>query len=433
MFHFTFKFNSPQKAELSGSPYGIIADISGNSRIKINTGIKIKFKHFNASYNGNLKRIVNSSIQQDGISRAAKIAEFELISNRLSEAVNLLISGEFGKFNSPKEAIENYLISGSTREDNLLKLFEEYLEEKKTKGFKSKTISETTRVKKIVKEIVKKNPKHSFDAFDLDQSFFGSFLTYCRNEDFNSSTYNKYLKGVKAFLNDLLQKYPNKSMSLYYKKVKSFPEIKEIFFLTPEEVKALVNHEFKLESHSREKDLFLFQMALGQRDSDIRPFFKDFSLIDEEKNLMRVEVKKKGTKNDIFIPPIAMEIYLKYKKYGKFPKKAIQKRNEALKEMFQILNFDRTIQSSHFSMKSLSLVTSQLKVQDIVSTHIARSTFITYLTDNGESDNNIATFSGHTSNAIKRYQGKNPEVKKRISVKINNLFSSELNDLGQNH
>jgi integrase len=428
MFHFTFKFNSPSKAESSGAPYSVIADISGVSRIKINTGIKIKYKHFNPAYNGNLKRIVNSSIQQEGISRAAKIAEFEMVSERLTEAIALLFEGKFKKFNSPKEAIENYIVSGNTKENNLLKMFDEYLQEKKTKGYAQKTISETERVRKIIVEVMNNNQAISFDAFDLDQTFFGAYLKYAQEVDFNSSTYNKYLKGIKAFLNDLLAKYPENSMSLYYKKVKLFPEIKDIFFLLPNEVHALMNHNFRLDSHKREKDLFLFQIALGQRDSDIRPLFKDFSLIDEKTGTIRVEEKKKGEVKDILIPPIAMDIYHKYKEAGKFPKKSLQKRNEALTEMFTILNFDRVIQSSHYSMKKLGVVTSQVKVQDIISTHVARSTFVSYLTDEGETDSNISVFTGHTSNAIKRYQGKSPLVQKRIAKKINDLFDNTLEE-----
>ena len=425
MATFNYRFAAASKASESNTEYGIIADLSfGDTRIRISTGIKIKFKHFNPEYGGNLEKIVRPTITQEGINRAQKIHEFKTVNQRLSQGLDLYLNGQLPQYNNAKEALERFLVTGKIQHKNLIEKFDEFVKFKSKGSLEDRTKSAHARVEKIIHEIVRVNPTVNFDAFDLSEDFFFAYLNYAKEQNWISSTYNKYLKGIKTFMNWLPTKYPQKTINQYYKSVKDFPEPENIFFLTVDEIQAFREHKFGLIGQQREQDMFLFQMSIGRRDSDIQPLAKSLKYFDLEKNRLKIKNQKGKQVIDLSLPEMAMEIFEKYKDQGKFPLATNQKRNEHLKEMFKILEMNRVILISNFYVRENKIEITESRVCDEVSTHWARSTFITQLTNQNIHNHVISLYTGQSDKTIRKYQGKDFETMETVNKEqINKLFN----------
>lgn len=421
---FTFKYNNPSKAAEAGTPYAIIADLTFVERIKINTGIKIKHKHFNPAYGGNLSKIVKPSIQKDGINRFQKIKEFEIVHERITQGIQLFIKGSLPQFSNLKDAVESYIFSGVVHENNLIEKFNEFIQAKEKEGLESRSISAYKRVKKILLALEENYPEINFDVFELNEDFFYMFREYASSEDWNSSTFNKYLTYFKAGLDWIAKRYYSRKMNLYYKDVRWMPQEKNTFYLTPEEVSAFKNYNFRLEGHKLEQEIFILQMSIGRRHSDLMALKKSMSyyIPDESRILI---VNKKGKKSlDVIVPEIAKTILDKYLEVGKLPLISDQKRNEHLKEMFKLLDLPRVIQITKFSVKDNEVQMEAKRIHEIISTHWARSTFVTYLTNQNIQNHVISLFTGQNDATIKKYQGKDFETMKIVADKIKGLFDS---------
>jgi site-specific recombinase XerD len=422
MILINFRFSSPEKAKTSLSPYGIIADFTFGKRMRVKTSIKIKFKHFNPDYNGNLNKIVRASIVQEGFERNSVIEEFKKIEKRINEAAELFLEGKLPDFENVEKAIEDFLITGKVVRENLIEKIDEYVIFKGKSDLAHRTLYTHKKIQEIIKEIVRNNKGNSFDAFNLDEDFFFAYLNYSKENNYISSTYNKYLNGIKSFLNWLQTRYPKMKVNFHYKSVKEAPEHSNVFFLLPEEVQILKDFQFSNPGQSREKDMFLFQMSMGRRDSDISPLKENLSYwIKSEQKLVIINKKGKSIIN-IVLPKMALDILEKYESHGKLPLISNQKRNEHLKQMFKLMNIDREILIKKYDMKTKSYLVTRLRVCDQISTHWARSSFVTHLTNLNISNHVIGLYTGQNDRTIKKYQGDDFAVMKVVNVDINKLF-----------
>jgi site-specific recombinase XerD len=415
-----FRFNSPGKAELSSSPYGVVADVHLNSRrVKINTNIKIKFKHFNP---------VRPSIAQEGISRAEALRTFQITHEKITEAINYYNDGLLSQFDSAADAIEHYLQNGINLENNLWEMYEEFLNYKKGEKLASRTKSGYNKVGVIIKSIIADNPKERFDVFHLDYRFFQAYTKYAIKEDWVSSTYNKYLGVIKIWLNWVKKKYSKREFDDYYKEVPELNEPDNIFFLTKEEITHLSEFTFNKQAKNDARDMFIFQYLIGARDSDIRPLAKSLHYIDEERKWLTIPSKKQTEVIDIPLPEKAMQIYYRFKEAGKFPLSSNQKRNKLLKTLILNAKMDREYTEKTLKVSDDDVVIAKKKLSDGITTHWARSSFVTHMTNNGVPNHVISLFTGQSDRTIKKYQGKDVATMiSRVTDHLNGLFLNDLN------
>ena len=177
--------------------------------------------------------------------------------------------------------------------------------------------------------------------------------------------------------------------------------IKEIIFLTDEELKILENHEFFHPRLSLIKDLFVFCCYTGLAYHEMSELKQKHIVLGFDGNQW-IKMKRRKTNKLISIPilPKAKKILMKYEGAGEFslPKISNQKLNSYLKEVGVLIGLDKTI--SH---------------------HTARKTFAsTVLLYNDVPIEIVSELLGHSSiNITQEYYGK--IVQKKVGMEMERL------------
>ena len=256
-----------------------------------------------------------------------------------------------------------------------------------------------------------KDYKIRFDSIDLKffDELHGFYLT---EKKLSNNTIRKNIQYIKTFLRYAVQRgYTENTKFENYKNIKQHDT--DNFSLTIEELKRL--KEVKLtERYEKTRDLFLFQVYTGQRYSDIKKFD-----IEDVKNDTWYLTQTK-TKKTIEIPlsEPAIEILNKYA--GNLPLKAMQKVNNDLKVIGELAQIDDVIKVKKYF--GSEMITEKKKKFQLLSTHVARRTFVTILSNANINQQVIKSFTGHgTDKMLSKYYKSNADgVRKAISGVFNN-------------
>ena len=182
------------------------------------------------------------------------------------------------------------------------------------------------------------------------------------------------------------------------RKYKSKVDEKQIRYLTPEQMKALVNVRNEL-PHQRTReilDIFLFAFhACGMRVSDIITL--EWDHIDWEKKEIVKNYFKTKTAGNIPLTDPAIEILLRWKKYKRnkrfvfdlLPENFNLKDPKALKNAR--LSKNRTLQ------QSLKSVGNKIGLKFNMTMHVARHTFAVMSIKKGVSIHMVSRLMGHSS------------------------------------
>lgn len=182
------------------------------------------------------------------------------------------------------------------------------------------------------------------------------------------------------------------------RKYKSKVDEKQIRYLTPEQMKALVNVRNEL-PHQRTReilDIFLFAFhACGMRVSDIITL--EWEHIDWERKEIVKNYFKTKTAGNIPLTDPAIEILLRWKKYKRnkrfvfdlLPEKFNLKDPKALKNAR--LSKNRTLQ------QSLKSVGNKIGLKFNMTMHVARHTFAVMSIKKGVSIHMVSRLMGHSS------------------------------------
>lgn len=165
-----------------------------------------------------------------------------------------------------------------------------------------------------------------------------------------NKTIQRLRKPIKEAVNDgFLEKDPFVSF-------KPGKVLKEIVFLTGEELKILENHEFVQPRLGLIRDLFVFCCYTGLAYYEMSELKQKHIVIGFDGNQW-IKMKRKKTNKLISIPllPKAKKILLKYEGVGEysFPKISNQKLNSYLKEIGFLIGLDKTI-SHHIARKTFA-------------------------------------------------------------------------------
>lgn len=275
----------------------------------------------------------------------------------------------------------------------------------------------------------------SYSTYDNNRLYILGFQRYLREKenkdvlplcDLNIDIFNRYInyrlvkvKNTKEGINKMLaplffavryaadnELIPTKTAAIICanylevkdRKYKSKVDEKQIRYLTPEQMKALVNVRNEL-PHQRTReilDIFLFAFhACGMRVSDIITL--EWDHIDWEKKEIVKNYFKTKTAGNIPLTDPAIEILLRWKKYKRnkrfvfdlLPENFNLKDPKALKNAR--LSKNRTLQ------QSLKSVGNKIGLKFNMTMHVARHTFAVMSIKKGVSIHMVSRLMGHSS------------------------------------
>ena len=173
--------------------------------------------------------------------------------------------------------------------------------------------------------------------------------------------------------------------------------VKEVRFLTIEEVDRLWNLELKTSSMDVTRDMFLFQCYTALRYSDLKSLTRE-DFYSEDGNLcLRKITQKQKTKIDFKLPQRAKIIYEKYSMYlyennSAFPVISNSKYNKHLKELGHLAGIKGKWKDIQYRLNKSEVVYTD---RADLESHCGRRTFICMAYNAGMSLEQIAEITGH--------------------------------------
>ena len=173
--------------------------------------------------------------------------------------------------------------------------------------------------------------------------------------------------------------------------------VKEVRFLTIEEVDRLWNLELKTSSMEVTRDMFLFQCYTALRYSDLKSLTRE-DFYSEDGNLcLRKITQKQKTKIDFKLPQRAKIIYEKYSMYlyennAAFPVLSNSKYNKHLKELGHLAGIKGKWKDIQYRLNKSEVVYTD---RADLESHCGRRTFICMAYNAGMPIEHIAEITGH--------------------------------------
>lgn len=239
----------------------------------------------------------------------------------------------------------------------------------------------------------------SIDFDDIDDSFLIKFSDYLiHSENLTNNTIAKYIKTLKSFMNWAVKKGLTKNLAHKVYQVKEHEG--EIYFLTLDELMTLYKMPIANPALERVRDVFCFGCFTGLRYSDIQ----NMSPGNIRDGFISFTTIKTQEKNNIPLNEFAKTILKKYSDQSDkcLPAISNQKMNEHLKILGKESGFDRMISQVRF--QGAKRIENSMPLYEVMTTHIARKTFITNSIFLGMNSEAIMEISGQkTRKAYKRY------------------------------
>ncbi len=223
-----------------------------------------------------------------------------------------------------------------------------------------------------------------------------------------------YLKKFRAALNfaerkGLISKSPMQGYKIG-REVYGTP-----YYMTKEERDTLSEYDL----HERPdldkiRDLFIFQCFCGCRISDLLRLTRRNVIGNFLEYIPQKTISKRGRVVRIPLHSVALRIIEKYKDSANLLPNcgSTERINRKLKKLFALCGFTRQVQVLNPTTRK----EEHKQLCDIVSTHMARRTFIGLLYKQVKDPNLIASMSGHAPNstAFARYRAIDDEIKSEI-------------------
>jgi integrase len=236
------------------------------------------------------------------------------------------------------------------------------------------------------------------------------------------NTVHKTLAMTRAFMNFARLELKRQGIEVKYPFGQGgYPIPPEVYgtpiYITSDERDKLFNAELTSDRLRRVRDIFVFQCLIGARVGDLCKLTKANV---QDGAITYIPRKTMNSKpENIYIPlhPKAIEIINRYDMPdgSLFPFITDQRYNDYLKELFREVGINRIVTR----LNPLTGEPEQVKICDIVSSKMARSTFVGNLF--GKVDQNIIkSMSGHTkdSKAFSRYYDVSKDLQKDAISKL---------------
>lgn len=381
-------FNLQQKNRVKSNQFSIRISITfENKRIQKNTGIVVEEFQWDKN-----KQRVKKNHQQSQIFNS-KLSDIE--SQLSKKYFEMLGSGNFDSTEFEK-FVKFYFQPKLLRENiEVLKpieiYFDEFISYKKCKQTSLRTIQRYENAFRHLKNALKNIP---LNLTSQDIVKYTDHLS--KKEGLQNITIDSNFRSLKVFLDWISSTYNiNQNDAINeiktIKKEWKLTQKGEIHPLEYFEVLQIYNYKPKILVLQKTKDLFLFQIFLGMRFSDVVSVKSDNFLDDD---ILKYKTQKTGEQIEVYIPPIAQEIRDKYNK--KLPKFPNSKYNRYIKKLCFEAGVDRNIEIYEFRGRNKKGNRIIKPIYEIISSHDARRTFVNIAFDLGLSVDDIIAYSGHT-------------------------------------
>lgn len=230
----------------------------------------------------------------------------------------------------------------------------------------------------------------------------------------STNTIIEYLKKLRAVLNfaerkGLISKSPMQGYKIG-RAVYGTP-----YYMTREERDTLAEYDLhERPDLAKIRDLFVFQCFCGCRIGDLLRLTKRNVIDGYLEYIPHKTISKRGQVIRIPLHPKALQILARYKDAENLLPNcgSLVTINEKLKKLFALCGFTRLVQV----LNPVTRKEEQKPLCEVVSTHMARRTFIGLLYKQVKDPNLIASMSGHAPNsmAFARYRAIDDEIKTRL-------------------
>lgn len=390
-----------EKKQLKGNKIDLL---NGIKRNKANEDLIKTLEDQQTAYNAKI-RTVKSDIMN--------------IAQRLQLAgIDPVISEVTQEFNKGKKNIR-------TNRDlkSLIKDFENYSKEHKAPSTYRQIKSGLKIFLDYAEGKISSDGRYSLSLNMFSKSFYDKYTAYLYKEikkkdkiikkGMSDNTVGSKIKVLKTFLNYLTD--IGYEINPEFKKYKVIKVRKDVVYLTQDELKILINKEFK-ESHlDRTRNLFVLQCQTGLRISDLLRLDKE--------HIKKGYIEMKAYKNmkDLYIPitPIAKSILDKYP--DGLPFMVEQVYNRQLKDICRLAELERPVET--VMTKSGKKIFTTVPLHEKVSSHVAPKTFITHCVEKGISPKAVSEMTGKTVQVlIDHYYGTNrKQIMKEMRQKFGTL------------
>lgn len=331
-------------------------------------------------------------------SNALSLNEFlNTLSNFLEDKINN--HRIIGKKLFPED-LKNFLNERFNKESthDLFSKFDEYIQVSNSKRAENTLKKYKTTLKQLKEYSNVKNVKVEYDSINL--SFLDKLKDYLIDENkLTNNSVAKYFKTLKSFLNWSIER--GYTTNIEFQKFKTKQMDGEIYFLSWEELMKLLNLEITNPKLDRVRDLFCFGCFTGLRFSDIQNLKQE----NINRDTIQIQTIKTNGKTTIPLNQYSRKIYEKYESeetFMLFNTISNQKMNAYLKELGKLAEINEPVQVIRFlGSKRIEKIVPKYEV---LTSHVARKTFITNAMIRGMSTEVIMDITTHTSyRSFQRY------------------------------
>lgn len=294
--------------------------------------------------------------------------------------------------------------------------FEDFIKAKKTTLVPNSIKAYTTTSNHLKNFLNKKRVKITFN--EIDDKFYASFVNYMIEDiGLTNNTINKLTRNLKTFLKWASEQgyHQNENFRRFSHKVNE----SEIFVLDWDELMHLYNLEIEKDYLKQVRDIFCFGCFTSLRYSDI------FNLKKNQISNDLIVIRVQKTKEVIQIPlnkfsKAILEKYSDIEGEKCLPVISNQKMNDYLKIVGDLSDMKEMV--TRVKYKGTERIEESLPKYDILTTHVARKTFITNAFRLGIPVDVIMKISGHKDhNVFKRYNQIAQDQVKTAMEKFNSL------------
>ncbi len=283
--------------------------------------------------------------------------------------------------------------------------FKEFLSQHKTAAghsLRPSSLQKYGGLKNHLKDYAKQS-RQVLNIKNIDREFMQGFKDYLVEENkMNDNSVSKYIKILKPLLRYFMGKGVIQTFALT--DVKSNVQDGAIFVLPIKNILELQNMEIEEEHLIQARNIFCFMCWTGQRYSDYQVIkWEDISLNDRNEKVWQLVTVKTHTAVTVPIIPYAEEILKRNKKMPTpFPRFTNQQMNIYLKKLGQMAKLNHTVKvADYYDGKK---VEKFLPFHDVLTTHVARKSFITNSLILGVPERVIREVSGHRGEkSFRRY------------------------------
>lgn len=388
----------PKTGQLRMFEVVILLDVVFNGkRLWIQTGIKTNRNLWDAK-NHRIKSSVTNSIELNAI-----------LQGKIQEVEKIILDAQLNGIELTVAYIRNSLNKIKTSSN---KTFWEYCDEY-IKNLKMKCAENTVKKHKTSIDLLKEFSKYSGIKFDftvIDTELYQKYVDFLMNKkNHSNATIAKYTQTLKQFLNYCSTRGYNKD--IVYKTFTFSSKEPEIIALKKEEILALKDLDLTNNvTLDQIRDCLLFLCYTGLRYSDAANL-KKTNVVNGFLEYLSIK-----TKNHVSLPliPSALDIINKYNNTTNdklLPFISNQKMNSHLKDLGQLAELNRdVIKVKYYGSERREF---PRKLHEVLTTHIGRKSFISYLFNQGMDSELIRSYSGHRSvSSFARYNKIEPHYQR---------------------